>query len=296
MKTKLVVVVGPTASGKTDLAIDIAKEFSGEVISADSRQVYRGLDIGTAKVTETEMRGIPHHLIDVCDIEQVYTAADFKREATAAIEDITKRERVPIIAGGTFFYVDTLLGKIVAPEVAPNPELRAELETKTTTELYEQLRTLDSARAADIDPENPRRLIRAIEIATALGSVPVPDPSESPYETLLIGIETDREELRNRIAARAPNWLENGLKEEVADLLEAGVTRERLQEIGFEYQIALELLDGSLTDQEFIQKFTEKNWQYAKRQLTWLKRDQSIEWFLRKNTEGIFTRVREFLG
>ena len=295
-KPKIIVIVGPTASGKTGLSIAIAKEFDGEVISSDSRQVYKGLDIGTEKVTSEEMAGVPHHLLDVVEPSVVYTATDFKQDAIKATEDILARGKLPIVAGGTFFYVDTFLRRISTPEVPPNPELRAELEKFTTEELYERLKTLDPKRAAAIDPHNHRRLMRSIEVAEALGSVPPPEESECPYDVLMIGIETDKEELRARIRARAQEALTKGLVEETKELLENGVTRERLSEIGLEYRIIMEYMDGSLTDEELIQKLEEKNWQYAKRQLTWLKRDESIEWIDKDDIETVFVRVREFHG
>lgn len=295
-KPKIVVIVGPTASGKTGLSIAIAKEFNGEVISSDSRQVYKGLDIGTEKVTTGEMEGVAHHLLDVVEPSIVYTATDYKRDATKVTEDIFVRGHLPIIAGGTFFYVDTFLGRISTPEVPPNPELREELEKLTASELYKRLETLDPKRAANIDPHNHRRLMRSIEVADALGTVPPQEESECPYDLLMIGIETDRKELRARIRARAQEALTKGLVEETQALLNDEVSRERLSEIGLEYRIIMEYMDGDLTDEELIQKLEEKNWQYAKRQLTWLRRDESIEWFEREDIESIFSRVREFLG
>ncbi|MCB9812034.1 tRNA (adenosine(37)-N6)-dimethylallyltransferase MiaA [Candidatus Nomurabacteria bacterium] len=291
-KPKVVTVVGPTASGKTDLTIKLAEHFAGEVISADSRQVYCGLDIGTAKVTPEEMAGIPHHLIDVADVQTIYTAADFKRGASAAIADITSRGKLPIIAGGTFFYVDALLGNVQLPEVPPNETLRAELEEKDITELLALLTELDPTRAQTIDAQNKRRLIRAIEIAEVLGSVSA-EKTECPYEVLTIGLITEKETLRERFGLRAKNWLEGGLLQEVEGLLAQGITKGRLQEIGFEYTLALELLDGGITEEQFTQKFIEKNWQYAKRQLTWLKRDQTIRWF-DKDDKKIFEEVEGF--
>lgn len=295
-KPKIIVIVGPTASGKTGLSIKIAKEFDGEVISADSRQVYKGLDIGTEKVTEKETENIPHHLLDVATPETVYSAADFKIDAITAIREVIGRNHLPIIAGGTFFYIDMLLGRISSPEVAPNPALRAELEHMKTDELFAKLQKLDPNRAATVDSKNYRRLIRAIEIATEIGHVPKLDAVDCPYEVLMIGIEVDRIELRDRLRARAEEALTKGLIEETKQLLDSGVTRDRLSEIGHEYKIVLEYLDGNLTDEQLIQKLEEKNWQYAKRQLMWLKRDDSIEWFTRESTEAIFARVQEFLG
>jgi len=278
MKQKVLAVVGPTASGKTSLAITMAEEFNGEVISADSRQVYKGLDEGTAKVTQAEMQGVPHHLISICDIDTTYTATDFARDAAEAIEDISARGKLPIIAGGTFFYLDQLRGGFAAAPVAPNPTLRNELETLSTEALLLELESKDPRRAADIDPHNRRRLIRSLEIVAALGAVPPPTKSDSLYDFLIIGLERGKEELRSRFAVRAKEWLRGPFETEVRHLLDSGVSRERLHEIGFEYQLMLEYIDGTLTDDAFIQKCIEKNWQYAKRQMTWLKKDLAIQW------------------
>lgn len=294
-KQKLVVVVGPTASGKTGLAINIAKQFHGEVISADSRQVYRGLDIGTAKATEAEMQGVPHHLIDIVDIDTVYTADRFKKEARKCITEITAREHLPIVAGGTFFYVDTLLGRIAPPKVSPNPELRAALEKKTVEELFAELEQKDPRRATTVDPKNKRRIIRSLEIIEALGSVPETEPSVSPYLTLTLGINTDPDTLRERLKKRAQHYLDIGFKEEVEVLLETGVKRERLAEIGFEYLLGLDLIDGKLSEEKFIEVFVQKNWQYAKRQLTWLKRDQQVNWVSASDKGEIEMLVQQFL-
>ena len=295
-KPKVIVVVGPTASGKTSLSVALAQQFNGEVISADSRQVYKGLDIGTAKATEAEMAGVPHHLIDVVDIDTTYSVTNFKVDANVAVTRILNRDKLPIIAGGTFFYVDALLGKSPISEVPPNEELRAELEKKYKQDLYKALEKLDPRRAAEIDPDNKRRLIRALEIVSAIGAVPKKEPGASPYDVLTIGIKTGKEELRERFKNRAQEWLENGFKEEVEKLLADGVTRERLQEIGFEYMLMLQFINGELDREAFIQKFIEKNWQYAKRQLMWLKRDKTIMWFSLKETKSIFEMAKVFLG
>ncbi|MFT7507364.1 MAG: tRNA dimethylallyltransferase [Acidimicrobiales bacterium] len=296
-KPKVVVIVGPTASGKTALALTLAKKFSGEVISADSRQIYRRLDIGTEKITPEEMDSIPHHLIDVCDVETVYNASDFKDAGTQAITEICSHGNLPIIAGGTFFYIDTLLGKIVAPEVPPNPELRAHLEELSTEMLFAQLERTDPERSFTIDRDNKRRLIRALEIGQALGSVPKQHIllEDLPYDVLTIGIQTNKVELRARIRARAEQALTRGLIEETQELLDSGVTHERLSEIGHEYRIVLAYLAGSLDDQALIQKLEEKNWQYAKTQSTWLKRDDSIQWFEHDDIENITKAVATFI-
>lgn len=292
---KVLAVVGPTASGKTSLAITLAQHCNGEVISADSRQVYRGLDIGTAKATKEEMQGVPHHLLDIVDIDAVYSAKDFVRDAAAAIADITSRGKVPIIAGGTFFYLDILRGKMQVAPVAPNPELRANLETKTTAELLQILETKSKARAANIDTNNRRRLIRSLEILDALGEIPPVTETASPYDMLMLGIDRPREELRDRYLTRAKWWLTGGLREETEQLLRSGVSRTRLQEIGFEYTLMLNLIDGNINEAEYLEQCVQKNWQYAKRQLTWLKRDPDITWYSQDQSADAIAAAEAFL-
>ena len=283
-KISVVYIVGPTAAGKTSLAIKVAKQCNGEVISADSRQVYRGLDIGTSKVTQAEMSDIPHHLIDVVDIDTIYTAEDFLQAADSTIVEIHARGNVPIVAGGTFFYVELLRRRMSPAPVPPNPTLRAELEAYTNDELFLQLQKKDSRRANSIDRDNRRRLMRALEIIDALGVVPPAKAKESPYHEIMIGIDCPKEQLLTKFENRATDWLQAGLVGEVESLLANGVTRNRLQEIGFEYQLVLDLIDNKLTKEQYIEKFVQKNWQYAKRQRTWLKKDPSITWFTPQQT------------
>lgn len=294
-KPPVVAIVGPTASGKTGLAIQLAQEFAGEVVSADSRQVYRGLDIGTAKVTKAEMDGVPHHLIDVATLPNIYTAHDFVRDAAQTITNITKRDHLPIIAGGTFFYLDLLFRKTTAAPAPPNPKLRDKLQTKSAAQLFTELKQIDPGRAATIDRHNPRRLIRALEIAAAQGKNPPLTAEENPYQTLTLGINRDRNELRERFAARAQDWLESGIVAETQALLASGISRARLQELGFEYTLVLQLIDGELSTAEWRERFVQKNWQYAKRQLTWLRRDPDIHWIDPQERETAVEKVRTFL-
>lgn len=295
-KPTIVVIVGPTASGKTSLSLELAKKFNGEVINADSRQVYKGLDIGTEKITQEEMQGIPHHLIDVADTDEVYSAQRFVEDADESIAHIMSNGKLPIVAGGTFFYIDMLLRKITAPEVTPDIALRKELEGKDIETLYAELEQKDPERASAVDSKNKRRIMRALEILHVLPSVPKLPPQENPYETLIIGIEIDKKVLRTRLRTRAENALKKGLIEETQKLLHEGVSEKRLSEIGLEYRLVLEFLKGESTKAQLIQKLEEKNWQYAKRQNVWLKRDTSIVWFKREDTESIFTSVSQFLS
>jgi tRNA dimethylallyltransferase len=294
-KPKIIAIVGPTAAGKTSLSITIAKHVHGEVISADSRQVYQGMDIGTSKITEIEMDGIPHHLLDIAKPMEVYTAADFTRDANRAIANITSRGKTPIIAGGTFFYLDLLRGKMQAAPVEPDQELRTKLEKYSNEELLQLLETKDARRAADVDPHNRRRLIRSLEIIETLGSVPPVVPVASDYEWLIFGVTREKEELRERFRTRAALWLTDGFQNEVERLLEEGVTRARFQEMGFEYTLMLQLIDKELTETEFTDRFEEKNWQYAKRQLSWLRKDDAIIWVDPSDTNSILESVDNFL-
>ena len=297
-KQKIVVIVGATGSGKTALSLLLAERYNGEVINADSRQVYKGLDIGTEKITTDEMRGIPHHLLSIKDPRdtEVYTAIDFKHDATEAIDHITRKHKLPILAGGTFFYIDSLLLKINAPDISPDPHLRAELETKDAQTLYAELETKDPRRASTIDRHNKRRLMRALEIIASIGHVPEPMTTASPYTVLTLGISVPKDILKERLTSRAKTAVERGLIEETQRLLQEGVMEQRLREIGLEYALVLDHLQGSLSYDELLVRLGEKNWQYAKRQLVWLKRDTSITWVDPSDTDSIITAVDAFLN
>lgn len=294
-KPKVVAIVGPTASGKTSLSIAIAKKFAGEIISADSRQVYVGMDIGTGKITKEEMQDIPHHLIDITPAMKVYTGADFERDATIAILDITNRNCAPIIAGGTFFYLDLLRGKLHAAPVEPNEDFRNSLAHFKDDELFAQLQEKDSKRAGNIDPFNRRRLVRALEVIEALGSVPVSEPIESPFEWLIIGIDVVVDNLHHNIHARLKERLESGMIEEVKRLHDEGVTWERMDDLGLEYRYIAQHLQGNLTYDEMVVELEIKIRQYAKRQSTWLRKDKEIEWFDPADRPAIFDRIKTFL-
>lgn len=294
-KQKILVILGPTASGKTSLAVALAQTFSGEVISSDSRQVYRGLDIGTEKITEEEMADIPHHLIDCVDPETIYTAFDFKKDAAMQSEAIASRGHLPIIAGGTLFYTETLLGRRNTAQVPPNSELRAELEKLSTEVLFNKLQEIDPRRAEAIDAHNPRRLVRALEIAHALGAVPEEAIAECPYDAYIIGLSVSADILKERITLRLKETLAKGLVEETQMLLKKGVPEERLMEIGLEYRVVLEHLKGDIPADLLEQKLIDKVWQYAKRQRTWLKRINDVHWY-DPTDRKIFDDVKYFLN
>jgi tRNA dimethylallyltransferase len=294
-KPKVLIIVGPTASGKTSLSIKLAKQFNGEIVSADSRQVYRGLDIGTGKVTKEEMQSIPHHLLDVANPVDTYTVADFVRDGRKVVDEIVSRNKLPIIVGGTFLYIDALLGKISTPKVPPNDTFRAKLKLLTNDALFEMLKDKDPERAFTIDKDNKRRLVRALEIIDAIGVVP-PIKSDESYDTLTLGIEISKEKLVENIHNRLVSRMQKGLIEEVADLHKNGLSYERLKELGIEYKYIAEYLEEHLSQEEMTTQIETKSWQYAKRQMTWLKRDRTIIWIESDDMNTINAHIETFLS
>lgn len=295
MNTKVIAIVGPTASGKTGLSIKLAKKYNGEVISADSRQVYRGLDIGTEKITKDEMADVPHHLIDVSDPKDVFSVKDFKEMAGDFIEKISERGNLPFVVGGTGFYIDTLLYGLEFPEVSPNEMLRKELEEKDTVDLFSLVMEKDPIRATTIDPNNRRRLIRSLEIIEELGSVPISNKKESVYDVLLIGIKTDEETLKERIEKRLLETINKGLVDEVKSLKDSGVSWERLEEFGLEYKIVSQFLRNEIDDVEMYRNMVHALRQYSKRQKTWFKRNKDIHWFTLDEFDAMENTVDGFL-
>lgn len=293
MKPKLIAVVGQTATGKSALAVELALRYGGEVISADSRQVYRGLDIGTGKITKEEMRAILHHLLDVADPSKRFSVAEFKQQAEQAIEDIFSRDKLPILCGGTGFYIESIVDGVVLPDVPENKQLRAELSSLSAAELAERLKRLDPNRFETIDQRNKIRLIRAIEVAEHLGNVPKPK-SNPQYEVLQIGLEFRDEELKKRIHKRLVDRIGKGMIEEAKKLHENGLSYERMNELGLEYRYLAEYLQDIISKEELIKILNTKIWQYARRQKTWFKRDERIHWIKPNETEKAFKLVREF--
>lgn len=279
MATKILCIAGPTASGKSARAVEEALARNGEIISVDSRQVYRGLDIGTEKIAREEMRGVPHHLIDIREPEENYSAGDFVTDATRLIEETSARGKLPILVGGTHFYFDALLHGLPTG-VDANPALRKELEKLSTEELFARIRQQDPRRAAELDPKNRRRLIRALEIIASLGTVP-PRGSTAPpfgtrfnlvkYEVEWMVIDPPSEELRARIDARLKQALGRGLIDEVRRVREA-VGDARLNELGLEYKIVGEFLRGERAEDSLLPTLSAKLWQYARRQKAWLRK------------------------
>lgn len=282
-KQKLIVIIGPTASGKTGLSIELAKRLDGEVISADSRQVYRGLSIGTEKVTKKEMSGIPHYCIDVANPKRTYTVEQWRREAEKAMSSMAKRNKLPIVAGGTAFYIDSLVYGTSFPSVKPNTQLRKELQKKTAEELFVQLKKLDPKRAKTIEAKNPRRLMRAIEIATELGFVPTLKKPKPLYDVTWIGINPGLPVLMERIESRLDATLKKRLVGETKKLHEeVGLSWKRINELGLEYRIVGEYLRKEISKEEMKEKMVRELRKYAKRQMTWMKRNKKIVWYKNK--------------
>jgi tRNA dimethylallyltransferase len=291
---KILVVLGPTATGKSDLAVNLALAFNGEVISADSRQVYKGMDIGSGKITKAEMKGVPHHLLDVADPRtRTYNADDFRRDGSAAIAGILSRGRLPIIAGGTGFYIDALVSGEVFPEVPPDQKLRDRLAKKSAATLMAEINRLDPRRAKALDPLNKVRIIRAIEIARALGSVPKVK-SKKLYAPLYIGLNLPVEKLHERIHLRLMNRMKRGkMLREVAKLRASGMTWKRLFALGLEYRYVSLYLRGKMEKAEMLAELEREIVQYARRQMQWFKRNPSITWFEPGHDKAVMSLVRE---
>lgn len=270
---KLIVVCGPTATGKSDLAVDIALEKNGEVISTDSRQVYRGLDLGTGKITQEEMRGVSHYMLDVVDPMTQYSVAEFQEQALRHIEDIWSRGKLPILAGGTGMYIDSLTHNIEFNSVEPNKELRKKLAEYPLEDLQEKLKRIAPERFETIDSENPIRLIRAIEIATELGHVPPLKRTPKPdWEIEYIYLDHPDDILKERIALRLEKRLDAGMLEEAQRLYQEGLTYKRMEELGLEYRYQAQHLQGKISYEEMKDLIRRESWKYVKRQRTWFRK------------------------
>lgn len=276
---KLVVILGTNASGKSDLGIRLAKLFGGEVTSADSRQVYHGLDLGSGKITAAEAATVKHHLIDVAEVSEYYSLAQYQRAAYHAIDSIASAGKLPFLVGGTGLYISAIVEGYQLVDVPPNESLRAELEPLPLTQLVERLEKVDLDAARRIDQNNRRRLIRAIEIATA-GHGHSPTQRNSPrYDCLQLGLTWPREVLVQRIRKRLQERLANGMIEEVIGLRSRGVSDVRLDKLGLEYRYITRYLRGELGSLDQLRTQLEiAIRQFAKEQLTWFKRDSRIIW------------------
>jgi tRNA dimethylallyltransferase len=275
MPRHLIVILGPTASGKSALGVKLAKRFHGVVLSADSRQVYRGLNIGTAKITKREMHGVPHHLLDITSPKRQFTVAHFQHAAQRVLQRIPSTTPV-FIVGGSPFYLEAITNPRPFPKVKPNPKLRRRFERRTAAQLFVQLRRRDPRRAAAIDPKNKRRLIRALEIVQALGRVP-PRSTVSPFRELKLGLSLPRRKLYKNIDRRLERRMP-GILKEIKNLHANGLSWKRMEQLGLEYRwgsrIVRQLVDRA-TGRERLKSDIHA---FTRRQLTWWRRDQGIQW------------------
>ncbi|MGH3772631.1 MAG: tRNA (adenosine(37)-N6)-dimethylallyltransferase MiaA [Pseudonocardiaceae bacterium] len=276
---KLVVIIGTNASGKSSLAVDLAELFAGEVISADSRQIYRGLDIGAGKITPSEMRNIPHHLINVAELDSTFSLADYQRLAYATIDNICDRGLRPFLVGGTGLYVRSITQGYNLIDVPPDQALRDQLEQRSSHELWAQLESADPAAAGIIDPRNKRRLIRALELCGAGRKYSEQHASSPRYSALQLGLTWPPDTLRERIHTRLLRRIKEGMIEETENLLRSGVSRERLDSLGLEYRHLVRYIDGTYkTEKEFIEKLAVHIYRFSRKQIIWFRRDTDIKW------------------
>ena len=274
MKPKLIVIEGTNASGKSSLGISLAARFGGEIVSADSRQVYRRLDLGSGKVTPEEMNGVPHHLLDVRDPGEFFSMADFQRLAYEAIDGILARGAVPFLVGGTGLYVDAVADGYELSDISPDHDLRAHLETFDTPALYKMLK--EKLPDTEIDPRNRHRVMRALERLEADDYRP---GKKSPrYELLKLGVTWPREILKQRIDERLERRLREGMVDEVRAMLGDGVSEEFLVKLGLEYKYLTWYLTGKIGYEQMVEELGNAIKKFAKRQMTWFRRDPRIIW------------------
>ena len=292
---KLIVILGPTASGKSELAVKLAKKFNGEVVSADSRQVYKGMNLGTGKISKREMKGIPHYLLDVASPKRKYTVARFKKQALIAIKKIQKKDKVPILCGGTAFYIQAVVDGLIIPKVKPDWKLRKELEKETSQEIFQQLKKLDPQRAKTIEPKNKRRLIRALEIVIKTKKpVPMIKKEKPKFQVLLIGTKKPSEELKKLITKRLVKRIKKGMINEARRLKKTGVSWKRMESFGLEYRWMAFYLQNKIILKQMLEKIQKDSEKFAKRQMTWIKKDKRIKWI--ENYGQAEKLIKDFLN
>ncbi len=284
MSAPLIVICGPTATGKSDLALEVAEAFDGEIINADSMQLYRGMDIGTAKLTVQERRGIPHHLLDILDVSQDASVANYQEQARAAIDDISIRGKTPILVGGTGLYIKAVLDEMNFPETDPaiRERLEREAEEIGAAGMYLKLQTIDPEAASAIEPANTRRIIRALEVVEVTGkpySANLPSDTSSRYpDAIHIGLAMERATLAPRIESRVHKMFQSGLVNEVEHLITKGLLSGVTAQRAIGYAQVLSLLAGQIKEEQAIEETIVATRQYVRRQETWFKRDQRIQW------------------
>jgi tRNA dimethylallyltransferase len=277
-KPKIVVILGPTSSGKSALAVRLARKFNGEIVSADSRQVYRNLNLGSGKITRKEMSGVPHHLLDVVSPKGIFSVARYQKLAMKTVKDILRRGKLPIICGGTGLYIDSLLYGYRFPDIKPDYKLRLKLEKQTAKKLFDRIKKLDPVRAKSIDQKNKRRLVRALEIILS-SKKPVPQLEKDPlFDALKIGLLPPTPELRQKVEKRLKQRLKAGLIAEIKRLHKNGLSFKRLENLGLECRFVSLYLRGLINREKMEKLILKSHFEYIKRQLTWWRKDKNIVW------------------
>jgi len=289
--------LGPTASGKSELAVKLAKKYGGEIVSADSRQVYKKLDIGSGKITKKEMEGIRHWLLDVASPKRKFSVAQYQKLALRAIKKILKKNKLPFLVGGSPFYIKSITDQPALPPIKPDWQLRKKLEKLPTINLFKKLQALDAERASKIDKNNRRRLIRALEIVIKTGK-PVPaltNKKNLPFEILKIGIKRSAQELEKRIKERLMKRLEHdALIKEVKNLRKEGLSFKRLEELGLEYRFVAQYLQNKISRREMEEKIIKASKKLVRNQMNWFKKDKEIKWI--KNYRQAQQLINQFLA
>ncbi|MBP9762193.1 tRNA (adenosine(37)-N6)-dimethylallyltransferase MiaA [Patescibacteria group bacterium] len=292
---KIVSIVGPTSSGKTALSLELAKRFKGEIINADARQIYKGFIIGTGQPTKEEQADIPHHLFGFLAPDQIYSVTEWKAAALAAVRDVVARGKLPILVGGTGLYIQSLVDNYEPPQVPPQPELRAEMASRSLEQLIRRLEKADPEAATWVDLKNRRRVERALEVVTTTGTSFKEQrlQGESLVDAFLLGLQRSPEELRTRINAAIERMFADGWKEEVQKLHASGIPWDAPAMTSIGYRDVGEFIRGDVSYEEALDHIRAATWQYAKRQLTWFKKDQRIQWHQSK--ENAVRAVEKFL-
>ena len=303
---KLIVILGPTASGKSEMAVKLAlwlcsnrvkKKFKingAEIISADSRQVYKGMDIGTGKITKKEMKSIPHHLLNIASPKRKFTVVQYQKLALKTINEIFKKDKIPILCGGTGFYISAVIDGLIFPKIKPDWKLRTKFEKKNIEQLFKLLEKLDPRRAKTIEKKNKRRIIRALEIIIKTKKpIPILKKQTPKFKILIIGIKKSPQELKKLIKIRLKKRFKKGMLAEIKKL-KSSLSWKRLEEFGLEYRWIAYYLQNKINYKEMIEKLQKEIEHFAKRQMTWFKKDKRIHWI--KNQKEAEKLVKNFLA